>query len=222
MHTFSMRVTRYGLLALFLTAFSMSATTFDFSTGNDFGFANGSNTNGSWAFTSNSWQLTYDNNSDVSLLSPILTASGGAVTLQFTHSRNFESTFDGGIVELALNGGGFSKITAFTQNGYDQSIGLSGLAGPVFSDSFSSQTSIADLGTLAAGDSLQLRWHSGSDGSEFPAAPNWVLTSVDVSGLAVSDGPSAPSGIPEPATLSLAAIAFAGMSLLWKYNARQR
>lgn len=221
MQPISLRVTRYALVALLFGTLPLSAALFDFSTGNSYGFTNGTNTSGSWSFTSNSWQMTYDVSSDVSLLSPILTTTGGDVTLQFTHSRNFESTFDGGIVELALNGGTFNKVAAgsFSQNGYDQDI-TGGLANPVFSGTFATRTSIADLGALAAGNLLQVRWHSTSDDSINPTPPNWVLNSVSLSAVLDSSA-SAATGIPEPATLSLAAIALAGALLLRKYHVCQ-
>ncbi len=59
--------------------------------------------------------------SDSNLISPSFTvAQTGAVTLTLRHRYNFESQWDGGLIQFSVNGGGWQTVpdTAFTANPY--------------------------------------------------------------------------------------------------------
>lgn len=201
-----------ALIATVVSTIPASAVTVDFSLGSG-GFAEDVIFNGgaNWTYTNNRWELTGGNNSNIALVSPVFTATGGAVNLQFTHARNFESSFDGGIVELSLNGGAFTKVAdgAFTQNGYNAGALVGGpLAGQTaFTGSTSSQVSIAGLGTFVGGDNYQLRFRAGFDASVINTPPNWILTSLSV------DNTADLASIPEPSTFGLGIAGLTGLGL---------
>jgi hypothetical protein len=49
--------------------------------------------------------------SDNRLVSPVFTVDGsGSVTMQFDHTWSFENLFDGGVIEMSVNGGAFTDV----------------------------------------------------------------------------------------------------------------
>jgi len=135
-------------------------------------------------------------------LQHLLTASvtvlhPGPVILRFEHQYDFEATWDGGVVDLAVNGGAFSQVPlgSFTTNGYNQTIqttdpwnipeslnGLKAYSGA--SGGF--LESEATLGTFNAGDVVQLRFRGGWDWMTQGGNPNWVIDNVRL----LQDAPS--------------------------------
>lgn len=175
-----------------------------------------------WSYGSNVWRLAGADNQDDRLTSPTFQASGGEVVLQFVHTRNFEGTFDGGAVELSVNGSAFSYIpnASFTLNGYNGTT-TSNAAFPngtqVFNGNLSNPlTSIVSLGTLADTDSYAFRFRAGSDPSVTISGTNaWSISSVDLTNTATTGG----SDIPEPSTAALLALGGLGLAA---YRVRRR
>jgi hypothetical protein len=181
----------------------------DFSTG-DGGFASSGSPANLWNYSGTAWVLTGQNNADARLTSPTFTATGGEVVLQFVHSYNFESAFDGGNVELSLNGGAFSPIPAgnFTQNGYTGSDLLNSFVEDGFNGSSGGQqTSITSLGFLVDGDEFAFRFRAGYDASVINQGTAWTINSVEFSGAQSGE-------IPEPSTAGLLALGGLGLALL--------
>jgi hypothetical protein len=121
------------------------------------------------------------NIADDLLTSPtIAIPAGGASSVTFKNLYNMESTFDGMVLEISINGGAFADITAgggaFTAGGYNSTISTafgspiggrpawSGLSGGT-SAAPTYITSTATLPTAAAGANIQLRWRAASDNS---------------------------------------------------------
>ncbi|HSP41341.1 MAG TPA: hypothetical protein VLO11_00580, partial [Luteolibacter sp.] len=114
----------------------------------------------------------------------------GAVTLTFSHRYNFEDTWDGGAVYVSVDGGAFVKVplTSFTANGYNGTAQASVWA--VDDEIFTGQstdwsvptliTSVADLGSLNAGQTVAVEFRGGWDSVNFPAAPNWEIATVTI------------------------------------------
>jgi len=182
-----------------------------------------STTGGSnWTYVANNYWKTgpdaanYANGTRTELLSPTFTAAGGAINVSFTHfSNNTELTWDGGALAYSVNSGAITYVgnASFTANGYNSSVrGAeatylgSGDSAPnsVFSGTFSSQTSTANLGTFNAGDQVQVLFRFATDGSV--ERIGWHLTDFTID----TGGPT--NGIPEPSTISLIA---AGAALMF-------
>lgn len=138
------------------------------------------------------------------LILPAQTLAGsGDVTFSFDHTYNFESTWDGGMLMANINGAGWNKVTFFSQNGYSSSIqtdydwGYSGdfNGEDVWSGSSGGYiTSIATLGTLDVGDTVQVMFRGGWDWFSKGADPNWAIDNLTMT-LTVA--------IPEPETYAL-------------------
>ncbi len=174
---------------------------------------------GNWlhSLPGGAWNLTGANGlTNARLTSPVMTATGGTVELQFSHTRNFENAFDGGHVELNATGI-FLKVpgSSFTQNGYNSNLINFGEAwsGGVFTPI----TSIATLGTFNPGDTFRIAFVANFDGSVLMSANAWNIYQVSFSNTELREGFVSEEGIPEPATLfSLGA----GLAAL--YLARRR
>jgi hypothetical protein len=117
--------------------------------------------------------------------------ANGPVTLEFDHSYNFEANWDGAVVMVSVNNGPFTLVDDFTQNGYNQILRLDsendyGYPGDLngviaFGDiSGGFLHSVTGLGTLSAGDLVQVRFRGFWDWGTVNAAPNWVIDNVQV------------------------------------------
>ena len=127
------------------------------------------------------------------LVTPTLNVPVGGGTLTFKNRYNMESTFDGAVLEISINGGAWADITAggnnFISGDYNATIstsfnsgiggrrawsGLSGgtVAAPTYI------TSSINLPAAAAGQPIQLRWRASSDSS---------LSASGLAGVAVDD-----------------------------------
>lgn len=127
----------------------------------------------------------------------ITVPNSGLVLLEFDHSYGFEATWDGGVVMFGVNGGDLSYVTpdSFAVNGYNDLMqsnadwgyddDMNGLE--MFGvDSGGFIRSTAKLGTLNAGDTLEIQFRGGWDwGTQVPAGwtiDNISVTQVDVLG----------------------------------------
>ncbi len=130
--------------------------------------------------------------SDMTLDTPAFTPVAGQ-TVTFHHQYNLESTFDGAVLEISIDGGPFQDIVdaggSFESGGYDGTIStsfMSPIAGRMAWTGASTGfiTTVADLPASATGLSTVLRFRTADDSSVAPAAPNgwWVDTiHLDVS-----------------------------------------
>ena len=138
------------------------------------------------------------------LTSPSMPIVSGAAVVTFRHRYDTEGGWDGGVLEISVNGGVFQDvITAggrFVENGYNGTLGAgtnnplanrnawNGLSGGYI-------TSKVQLPATAAGQNVQLRWRFGSDDNTTGtgANPGWNVDGIQVAG-SYTCGPVAPTG----------------------------
>lgn len=125
---------------------------------------------------------------------PMRILGDGGATVTVTHAFDFEwsaednDAFDGGHLNVRVNGGPPILVDAWTTGGYgDELDGIDGLgftpgwfgtnAGPL--------TSVAELTGVSAGDVIELIFEAGWDLSTARPAPNWTIASLDVAGVEI-------------------------------------
>ena len=111
--------------------------------------------------------------SDQYLTGPVMTVDGsGSMNVQFDHSWGFEfdggGNYDGGVVEMSVNGGAYTDIGAAAYNGtilnYSGSVNpLKGRVGFVANSAGTIHTSLTQA--IAPGSTVQIRFRVGSDSS---------------------------------------------------------
>ena len=140
------------------------------------------------------------------LTSPIINnPSNAGIQISFEHRYSIEIDWDGCGLQVSVDGGDFVNVpsSAFTQNGYTNPAplignhvlgGLDGFNGDslgYYDPAFI--TSVADIGGLAAGSTIQVRFVGAWDeGSRGPGIPNWEINSIRVETLPDSDGDGMP------------------------------
>ena len=124
-----------------------------------------------------------------SLISPaIVIPAGNGSELSFRQTRNFESGFDGGILEISTDGGtNYSNVTSvggvFSANGYNTTIS-SGFSSPIGGQSAWSGaqatyvTSTLSLPAAFNGQTVRFRWRAAWDSSAVNANPNWRIDTI--------------------------------------------
>lgn len=136
------------------------------------------------------------------LTSPAIAVTrNGLATLELVHRYSFEADttlWDGGQVRASVNGGPFSTVpsSSFTQNGYPAgTIGGNNLfTGQAAFNSNSTDyalgafiVSLANLGNLHAGDTLQIQIAGAWDEYTRGSLPNWEVNSLQVLGSLLAD-----------------------------------
>lgn len=125
---------------------------------------------------------------DNSIVSPPLFINFAIAQLTFRQNYDTESGYDGGVLEISIDGGAFTDILSaggdFVSNGYNQTIPTccgNPLAGrPAWSgNSGGFVTTTANLPPGAAGQTIRLRWRFGSDTSV--GANGWYVDTISVS-----------------------------------------
>jgi hypothetical protein len=151
-----------------------------------------------WSYGTNWWspgQATAFGNDNVSyLISPTNTISKtGVLRLTFTHRYSFEIGYDGGAVEVSVNGGPYTYVPAaqFDQNGYNGTVpGAPSLAGkqgfvgnsaghPAFI------TSSCLLAGVNAGDTVNVRFVADYDNN---TTGNLTPSGWQIGSAALSEG----------------------------------
>ncbi len=141
-----------------------------------------------------------DQSSTVDLVSPAIALPPGASQLSFRQTRNFESTWDGGVLEVSIAGGPFLDVTnpsiggVFTANGYNLSINAgaaSAIAGRLaWTGATASQTtyvtSSVTLPATLGGQSVRFRWRATWDTNTANADPNWRIDGTAILGAVCS------------------------------------
>jgi hypothetical protein len=128
-----------------------------------------------------------DNVSDETLDMPSLAITSAQARLQFRHSRQLETGFDGGVLEISIGGGPFTDILAvggsFVQGGYSHTINL-GFGNPIggrqawSGDSGGYVTTIVDLPASAMGQSVTLRFRRATDNGV--AGTGWHVDTLEL------------------------------------------
>ena len=126
-------------------------------------------------------------NTDNLLVSPSIYISSANPQLTFRHYYNTESDYDGCVLEISINGGGFIDIQAaggsFLSGAYNGQISssygnpLAGRSAWTGSSGRFLTTTVA-LPAAAAGQNIQLRWRLGSDSSV--GSTGWYVDTVSV------------------------------------------
>jgi hypothetical protein len=144
--------------------------------------------------------------------SPVISIPGPGVKLTFRTQYNTESTYDGLVLEISVNGGAFQDIVAaggtFASGGYNSTLntgfsnplpgrqawsGLSGgtAAAPAY------VTTVVNLPAAASGQPVQFKWRQGSDSSVAPATnPGSRIDTIALTSLACGGSTPALSGQP--------------------------
>jgi len=155
-----------------------------------------------WAYSPGSWRSNgqatgfgADNTSY--LIAPAYTLTkSGVVSLSFTHRYSFEIDFDGGAVDVSLNGGPFVRVQgmAFSQNPYNGALGDVGHSlafGAAFVGNSAGHpafiTSICKLTAGEPGDTVQVRFAAAYDNN---TVGNLVPAGWEIDDLQFTEGGS--------------------------------
>jgi extracellular elastinolytic metalloproteinase len=120
-------------------------------------------------------------NQFLTLVNPV--AISGNAVLSFWHDYDTEFTWDGGVVEISVNGGGWTDLgAAMIQNGYNSTIQSNPQSSienrPAFSgDSSGYVETRVDLSSYA-GNTIQIRFWLGTDGSV--NGVGWYVDDVEI------------------------------------------
>jgi len=124
------------------------------------------------------------------LVSPSIAISSANSQLTFRHSYNAEFTWDGGVLEISINGGAFTDILdaggSFETGGYPFALNRTadGNTNALQSraawtgNSGGFITTTVNLPASAAGQSIRLRFRAGSDSSTSPSGAHWRVDSI--------------------------------------------
>ena len=125
---------------------------------------------------------------DQQLISPAIPIPLSPPQLTFRHSYDTEAGFDGGVLEIAINGGSFVDVLdaggSFASNGYDDIIDT-GYGNPLAGRSAWSGNSAGFISTAlslppsAWGQNVQFRWRLGTDNST--GAGGWYVDTIKLS-----------------------------------------
>lgn len=138
-----------------------------------------------------------DQSSTNDLVSPAITLPLSASQLSFRHTRNFESSWDGGVLEVSVAAGPFVDVTSpsiggvFTAGGYNLSINASAasaIAGrPAWTGAQATYvTSSVNLPFTLGGQSVQFRWRATWDSNTTNPSPNWRIDGITILGQTCS------------------------------------
>ena len=162
-----------------------------------------------YSAASGAWSIEGDDTgpSTNTLTSPAIAVSSTAgIQVSFDHRYSIEGDdWDGGGLQISVDGGDFENVpgSAFTQNGYTNINPLIGNHVLRGLDGFSTDsagyydpafiTSVANVGGVAAGSSIQVRFVGAFDeGSRGAGIPNWEIDSITVETLPDSDDDGMP------------------------------
>ena len=151
----------------------------------------------------------YLGTSAISIPTPL--ESPPVLRISFDHRYSIETgDWDGGALQYNVNGGAFITVpkTDFSQNGYNNVIGLQGGHDLAGGDGFVANshdfaagtliTSVAEVSGLSAGDVIIVRFIAAFDSfakGEF--VPNWEIKKVIVETLDDNDGDGIPNEVEE-------------------------
>ena len=148
---------------------------------------------------------------DAHITSPAIAITTTNARLTFRHRYDFENTYDGGVLEIAIGAGAFADVItsggAFIANGYTAALSSepmfqSPLIGRMAWTGYQTNfiTSTVRLPAAAAGQSVRLRWRAGTDTSTSGGSPQpgWFVDSVSL-----LDGTTCCSGLMPPTIVNV-------------------
>ncbi|MFN0084375.1 MAG: hypothetical protein ACKVX9_03200, partial [Blastocatellia bacterium] len=133
--------------------------------------------------------------SDKRLDSPAFPISSSSAQLTFRHTYSLESNFDGGVLEVSIDGGAFVDVTSPTAGGSFVTGGYNGTISTGFSNPLAGLpawtganaggfgayiTTTVQFGPALAGKTARFRWRMGSDTSV--AGAGWRVDNIQVLG----------------------------------------
>jgi hypothetical protein len=128
------------------------------------------------------------------LTSPAMPITASAATISFRNRFDTEGGWDGGVLEMNINGGAYQDIITaggrFIENGYNGPLGSNGVNNPLNArNAWSGNSngyinSTVQLPASAAGQNVQFRWRFGADDNTTGqgANPGWYVDGVRVNG----------------------------------------
>jgi hypothetical protein len=142
---------------------------------------------------------------DQQLTSPVFPVSGPGAQLRFRHFYDLEHGYDGGVLEISINGGPFTDIISvggtFITGDYNGSI-PAGYGNPLAGrDAWTGSSggfvsaSVA-LPAATAGANVQFRWRMGSDNSG--SATGWYVDTIALSVVTNCCGSAPPVTLSAP------------------------
>ncbi|MGD9630421.1 MAG: M36 family metallopeptidase [Pyrinomonadaceae bacterium] len=124
-----------------------------------------------------------------SITSPLIPIQANAATISFKNKFDTEDGWDGGVLEISINGGGFQDIAGnggfFVEGGYNGILGDS-TGNPIeLRNAWSGNsggyiTSTAVIQASASGQNVRFRWRFGADNNT--AATGWNVDDIKVVG----------------------------------------
>ncbi len=124
------------------------------------------------------------------LVSPSISVTTSNAQLTFRNNYDLETGFDGGVLDIQINGGGFQEITAaggsFVQGGYSHIISTNAVGTPLAGlpawsgNSAGWITTIVNLPFASAGQTVQFRWRLDTDNSGDGSNAGWLIDGVEV------------------------------------------
>jgi hypothetical protein len=144
------------------------------------------------------------------LISPVYALFPGPTQLSFRHRYSFETSYDGGVLEIKIGAGAFMDlITAggsFSSGGYNGAVGTGNALGARSAWTGTNNnftTVIANLPPSAAGQAVQFRWRSGTDSSM--GGGGWWVDSVAISATICCGVGYAPIILAQPQSTTVSA-----------------
>jgi hypothetical protein len=127
--------------------------------------------------------------SDKRLESRLITINSAAPVIAFRNNYNLQESFDGGVLEVSINGGAFTDILAaggsFITGGYNSTI-ANGFGSPIAGrpawsgNSGGYIDSVANLGPAAIGQTVRLRFRLATD--QAVGVSGWRVDTISVTG----------------------------------------
>jgi len=138
--------------------------------------------------TGSAWRSPDNGSPATAILTTPQFTVGTSFALTFDHFFSFEPTFDGGVIEISVDGGRFRDAITFygaavpTANGYNgTATAFSATGRPAFTGTNGGMETVTlDFGTQFAGHKVQVRFHQQSD--EFVGDYGWVVDNVHLNG----------------------------------------
>jgi len=141
----------------------------------------------------------------------MISVTSAAAAVTFRHSYATEDGWDGGVLEISINGNPFQDILAaggsFTQNGYNSALG-GGVNNPLAGraawtgNSNGYITTTAQLPASANGQLVQLKWRFGADDNT--AVTGWFVDTISLSGAGFVTSYSCQLGTVTPTGVTVA------------------
>ena len=121
------------------------------------------------------------------LITPEINDIAADSELRFDHDYNMENNFDGGILEVSINGGAWTEWIAaggtITQNGYNGAIDTQ-FSSPIAGQSAWTGNSFGFIKTIATfppnayDQTIRIRWHQANDSSE--VNEGWWIDNIEI------------------------------------------